>query len=108
LVVDARAEGYGPRRAHEKRSPYHGYFYRILRQQGPAASGGAHNYVVNGHMIGGFALVAFPAKYGDSGVMTFIVNQDGVIYEKNLGPNTRAIAQRMVIFNPDASWKLPL
>jgi hypothetical protein len=105
LVVSARAEGYGPRGAHEKRAPYHGYYYRILKKQGKDAPGGARDYVVNGHMIGGFAVVAFPAKYGDSGVMTFIVNQDGVVYEKNLGRNTAAIARGMMAFNPDAGWK---
>jgi hypothetical protein len=105
LVVSARAEGYGAKGAHEKRSPYHGYYYRLLKQQGKDAPGGARSYVVNGHMIGGFALVAFPARYGDSGIMTFIVNQDGVVYEKNLGPNTTATARGMTSFNPDASWK---
>jgi DUF2950 family protein len=105
LVVSARAEGYGPRGAHEKRSPYHGYYYRILKKQGKDARGGAYSYVVHGRMIGGFALVTFPAKYGDSGVMTFIVNQDGVVYEKALGPHTATIARAMTTFNPDASWK---
>jgi len=105
LVVSARAEGYGPRGAHEKRSPYHGYYYRILKKQGKDARGGAYSYVVHGRMIGGFALVAFPAKYGDSGVMTFIVNQNGVVYEKALGPHTATIARAMTTFNPDASWK---
>ncbi len=105
LVVSASAEGYGPKGAHQKRSPYHGYYYRILKQQGKDARGGAYSYVVNGHMIGGFAVVAFPAKYGDSSVMSFIVNQDGVIYEKNLGPRTAPIAQGMTTYNPDASWK---
>jgi hypothetical protein len=105
LVVSARAEGYGPRGAHEKRSPYHGYYYRILKKQGKDARGGAYSYVVHDRMIGGFALVAFPAKYGDSGVMTFIVNQDGVVYEKALGPHTATIARAMTAFNPDASWK---
>ena len=105
LVVSARAEGYGRKGAHEKRSPYHGYYYRLLEKQGVDARGGAYDYVVNGHMIGGFALVAFPAKFGDSGVMTFIVNQDGVVYEKSLGPDTAAIARAMTTFDPDASWK---
>lgn len=105
LVAAARAEGYGPKGAHQKPSPYHGYFYRIITQQGKDAPGGAYDYVVNGHMIGGFALVAFPAKHGNSGVMTFIVNQDGVVYEKNLGPNTIAIARAIKTFNPDASWQ---
>jgi hypothetical protein len=105
LVAAAHAEGYAAKAAHDKPSPYHGYFYRILKQQGQDAPGGAHSYIVKGHMIGGFALVAFPAKYGDSGVMTFMVNQDGVIYEKNLGPNTTAVARGMTQFDPDASWK---
>jgi hypothetical protein len=105
LVVSARAEGYGRGSADQKRSPYHGYYYRILKKQGKNARGGAYDYVVRGHMIGGFALVAFPAKYGDSGVMTFIVNQDGVVYEKALGPRTEAIAWAMTTFNPDPSWK---
>jgi len=105
LVARARAEGYGPEGAHGKRSPYHGYYYRILKKQGKNARGGAYNYVVKGHMIGGFALVAFPAKYGDSGVMTFIVNQDGVVYEKALGPRSEAVARAMTTFDPDPSWK---
>jgi len=105
LVVSARAEGYVSKAANEKRSPYHGYFYKILTQQGKDAPGGAHGYIVNGHMIGGFAVIAFPAKYDDSGVMTFMVDQDGVLYEKNLGPNSTAIAQAMTAFNPDDSWK---
>jgi len=105
LVVAARAEGYAAKTAPAKPAPYHGYFYRILKQQGQAAPGGAHGYVVKGHMIGGFALVAFPAKYGDSGVMSFVVNQDGVIYEKNLGPDTGAIGRGMTVFDPDAGWK---
>jgi len=104
LVVSARAEGYGKKGEAGPPTPYHGYFYRILTQQGKNAKGGARDYVVNGHMIGGFALVAFPALYGDSGVMTFVVNQTGVIYEKNLGPNTPLIAREMTQFNPDSSW----
>jgi hypothetical protein len=109
LVASARAEGYsagshtaGSKGKHE---PYHGYFYRILKQQGKDASGGAYSYVVNGHMIGGFAVVAFPAKYGDSGVMTFMVGRNGGVYEKNLGRDTTSLARRMTTFNPDASWK---
>jgi hypothetical protein len=85
--------------------PYHGYFYRMLAQQGKDASGGAHDYQINGKMIGGFAVVAYPARYGVSGVVSFIVNQDGVIYQKDLGPNTTALASEMAAFNPDPSWK---
>jgi hypothetical protein len=88
-----------------KPTPYHGYYYRILKGQGSGAPGGAYDYVVNGKMIGGFALVAYPASYGNSGVMTFVVNHDGIVYEKNLGPDTAAVAQKMTRFNPDKSWK---
>lgn len=85
--------------------PYHGYFYKILTGQGPQAPGGAYSYIVNGKMIGGFALVAYPANYRSTGVMTFLVNHDGVIYEKDLGKMTPAIAQKMTVFDPDATWK---
>ena len=106
LMASAQAEGYGLKRvAGHKREPYHGYYYRILTSQGNDAPGGPYNYVVRGHMIGGFALVAFPAKYGASGVMTFIVNQDDVVYQKDLGPDTTDIARRMTEFNPDKTWK---
>jgi hypothetical protein len=103
FVARARGEGYrrdqsgGP-------TPYHGYLFRILTKQGPDAPGGAYEYVVRGQMIGGFALVAFPAQYGGSGVMTFIVNHDGVVYEKDLGPTTVGIAAGMKSFNPDKTW----
>lgn len=105
LVASARAEGYGGKASHGKPSPYHGYYYRILTKQGKHAPGGAYDYIANGHMIGGFALVAFPATYADSGVKTFLVNQDGIVYEKDLGPNTAALARRMTEFDPDSSWK---
>ena len=78
--------------------------YRILLAQGPDADGGAYDYVAKGRMIGGFALVAYPARWGSSGVMTFMVNQDGIVYEKNLGSRTSAIAGKMLRFDPDASW----
>lgn len=104
LVVQARSEGYG-RQGRIAPVPYQGYFYRILTAQGPDAPGGAYDYVAHGRMIGGFALVAFPAQYGISGVMTFIVNHDGVVYQKDLGPNTAAIARGIKLFNPDGSWK---
>lgn len=84
---------------------YHGYYFRILKAQGPDAAGGAFDYVVKGKMIGGFALVAFPAEYAVSGVKTFIVNHQGVVYEKDLGANTAALARQMTRFNPDKSWK---
>jgi hypothetical protein len=85
--------------------PYYGYRYRILKGQGPDAPGGAYDYVVQGRMIGGFALIAWPASYGSSGVMSFIVNHEGVVYEKDLGPNTAAAAGKITRFNPDRSWK---
>jgi hypothetical protein len=102
LVVRARAAGY--RRDGAGPTPFHGYLYRILTAQGPAAPGGAYEYVVRGHMIAGFALVAFPAQYGVSGVMTFMVNHDGVVYQKDLGPSTRSIASALRVFNPDDAW----
>ena len=104
LAAKARTEGYS-KRAQEGPSPYHGYFYRILTAQGPQAQGGATDYVAGGHMIGGFGLVAFPAQYGVSGVMTFIVNHDGIVYQKDLGPNTPTLARHMKIFDPDKSWQ---
>ena len=85
--------------------PYHGYYYSVLTRQGSNAKGGALDYVVNGRMIGGFALVAYPAEYGNSGVMTFLVNHDGVVYEKDLGPRTAFLAPRLRAFNPDQTWK---
>jgi hypothetical protein len=90
--------------AGKKREPYHGYFYRIIKSQGPAAEGGAVDYVVKGEMIGGFALVAWPAEYGVSGVKTFIVNHRGIVYEKDLGPTTATLARQMTQFNPDKTW----
>ena len=101
LAAEAAAEGYkvggGPQ-------PFHGYYFRILTKQGSHAPGGALDYVVDGKMIGGFALVAYPAEYGNSGVMTFIVNHAGDVYQKNLGPNTDELAKRITAFDPDKSW----
>jgi Protein of unknown function (DUF2950) len=102
LVAEASNEGYKVGGAPQ---PYHGYDFRILTKQGPNAPGGALNYVVNGKMIGGFALVAYPAEYGNSGVMTFVVNHAGTIYQKDLGDRTEAIAGRMKSFDPDQTWK---
>jgi len=108
-MAAARAEGYGvsDQQAPIQNQPYHGYFYKILDRQGPAAPGGARNYVVDGHMTAGFALLAFPAKYGDSGVTTFIVNQDGLVYEKDLGRDTATVATAITEFNPDLTWNMP-
>ena len=97
LASKAKEEGY-------RAQPYHGYYYRVLTRQGASAPGGAYDYVVDGKMIGGFALVASPARWGASGVMTFIVNHDGIVYQKNLGPRTSAIAGAMTRFDPDATW----
>jgi hypothetical protein len=93
-------------RSGEKPEPYDGYYFRILTAQGPAAPGGAFSYLINGHMIAGHAMVAWPAKYGDSGVETFICGANGVVYQKDLGPNTAALGASMAQYNPDASWKV--
>ena len=105
LVAAARAAGYRKSANSEEPRPYHGYFYKLLTAQGPGAPGGAVDYIVNGRMIGGFGLVAWPARYGDSGVMTFIVNHDDVVYQKNLGPQTGKLAPAISRFDPDPSWQ---
>jgi DUF2950 family protein len=102
LAAAAAAEGY---RVGQQRAPYHGYYYKILTKQGRNVSGGALDYIVRGRMIGGFALVAYPAEYRNSGVMTFIVNHQGDVYEKDLGPNTARVAASMRAFNPDNTWQ---
>lgn len=102
IFARARAEGYTP--GEGKRAPYHGYLYKILTAQGEAASGGAKSYIQDGAMTEGFALIAWPAKYGSSGVMTFLVNETGVVYEKNLGPETATKAGEIKEFDPDVSW----
>jgi hypothetical protein len=89
----------------KKPTPYHGYYFRILTAQGPEAQGGARSYVVKGEMIGGFALIAYPAEYGVSGIKTFVVNHRGVVYEKDLGAGTSALAAQTTRFNPDKTWK---
>ncbi len=85
-------------------TPYHGYYYRMLKGQGQTAESSAFDYVVHGRGIAGFAVVAYPAKYGNSGIMTFIVNQDGKVYECDLGPETREQASRMHRFDPGSGW----
>jgi len=102
LVVHATADGY---RLGGTRAPFHGYYFKILTSQGPSAPGGAMNYVVKGKMIGGFGLVAYPASYRNSGVMTYVVNHDGVVYQKDLGRRTAELAERMTSYNPDGTWK---
>jgi DUF2950 family protein len=102
LIARAAKEGY----ADADISPFHGYYFKILKGQGEHAQGGAYDYVVKGKMLLGFALVAYPSEYGNSGVMTFIVNQEGSIYEKDLGKDTMSMAEEMKIFDPDKSWKM--
>jgi hypothetical protein len=104
FAVRAVKEGYGQNKPVDKPAPYHGYYYRILSAQGKDAPGGAYNYLIKGNMIGGFALVAYPAEYGNSGVMTFIVSHDGKVFQKNLGKNTAAVASAMKEYNPDSTW----
>jgi hypothetical protein len=105
FIANARAEGYGARKVKGKHAPYHGYFYKILTRQGPHAPGGAKHYVVDGHMTGGFALVAFPAKYGASGIMSFLVGPEGAVYQRNLGRDGVAAARALTEFDPDEDWK---
>lgn len=108
LVASAQGEGYGSDLQNEDRvpAPYHGYYFKILTGQGRHAPGGRYNYVINGNMIAGFALVAWPAEYGDSGIMTFIVNQQGRVYQKDMGPNTTRLAKAMKQYDPDPTWRL--
>jgi hypothetical protein len=128
LVAAARDEGYRPRARSsaapsasaklafentsakeapsQPRAPYHGYYFKIVKSQGPHAPGGKYSYVINGNMIAGYALIAYPDKWGNSGVMTFIINQQGRVYQKNLGPNTARLAAALTEYDPDPSWKL--
>lgn len=101
LVAQATAQGY---RTGAGRTPFHGYYFKILKKQGPAAPGGTLDYVVRGNMIGGFALVAYPAEYRNSGVMTFIVSHSGTVFQKDLGPATAKLAEQMNAYNPDKTW----
>jgi Protein of unknown function (DUF2950) len=105
LIARARAAGYRPGTPHLKPRPYYGYYFRILTQQGQNAPGAARNYIVNDHMTGGFALIAYPATYADSGIMTFIVNQDSIVFQKNLGPDTANIARQITQYDPDPTWQ---
>jgi hypothetical protein len=105
LVAQASEEGYH-RRGGEGRSPLYGYYFRILEGQGKAAKGGAAEYVVDGEMKGGFALLAWPVHYGASGVMTFVVNQDGVAYERDLGPQTPSLVEKITRYDPDTTWRV--
>src|SRR5271166_3074823 len=104
LLAEAGGEGYEGEGLGRKSQPYHGYLYRILKAQGAAAEGGAKNYLSDGNLAGGVALVAYPAEYKVSGVMTFLINQNGVVYENNLGEKTAEIAGAMTEYNPDSTW----
>lgn len=104
LFAAARDQGYSGKSLGEESEPYHGYYYRILTAQGKNAPGGAQDYVVGGKMIGGFALIAYPAHYRASGVMTFIVNHNGMVYQKNLGKGSKKAAQAIKAFDPDKTW----
>ena len=103
FAAEASSEGYS--RSASGPTPLHGYVFRLLKAQGPAAPGGAKSYVTNGEMKSGFALVAYPAEYRNSGVMTFIINQDGIVYEKDLGEKTAQVASQITEYNPDKSWR---
>lgn len=103
FVAEATSQGY--QASGGERKPFHGYYFKILTKQGSAALGGEYEYIVNGKMIGGFALVAWPAEYGNSGVMSFLVNHDGTVFQKDLGPATDKIAERISAFNPDSTWQ---
>lgn len=103
IMAQARSEGY-KRETSSMAHAYHGYYYRILTAQGKDAPGGAYSYLVNGKMIGGFAVVAYPTEYGNSGVMTFVVNHDGNVFQKNLGKNTVATGKSMKEYNVDSTW----
>jgi hypothetical protein len=101
LVAQASSQGY---KAGEKPIPFHGYYYRILTRQGAGAPGGAYDYLMKGKLEGGFALIAFPAEYGNSGIMTFMVNHDGIVMQKDLGPNTARLAAKIDAYLPDQGW----
>jgi len=103
FVAEAQVAGYRKNTSQE-RQPFHGYYFKILTRQGKRAPGGAYDYIINGNMIGGFGLVAWPAEYDETGVMTFIVNQQGRVYQKDLGPNTAKVAASMTTYEPDSTW----
>ena len=104
LVAEARAEGYPAHKPGEGPHPFHGYIFKILTRQGAAAPGGKYSYIINGNMIAGFAMIAYPANWGESGIMTFIVNQQGKVFQRNLGPKTALLATDITEYNPDKSW----
>ena len=109
FAAQAQGEGYGVKgRKGTTPEPFHGYFFKILTRQAASAPGGKHDYLINGNMIAGFALVAWPAEYGESGIMTFIINQQGKIYQKDLGPKTAKLAADLKAYDPDKTWNLSM
>ena len=106
FAATAAHEGYTAPDSASGPKPYHGYFFRILKSQGKDSPGGAKDYVKDGKMTGGFAMVAWPAQYGNSGLMTFVVNQTGIVFQKNLGARTAELAKAMTQFNPDSTWSV--
>lgn len=104
LVAEADAEGYAAAKPGEAPRPFHGYYFRILTAQGAGAPGGAKSWIVDGKLTGGFALVAWPADYGNSGVQTFVVNQQGIVFQKDLGAQTDQVARAMTAYDPDGTW----
>ena len=108
LVAYAQGEGYSrkPPASDSEPQPFHGYYFKILTRQGKNAPGGRYDYIINGNMIGGFALVAWPAEYDESGVMTFIVNQQGRVYQRDLGEDTSKLARKITAYDPDKNWQV--
>jgi hypothetical protein len=104
-VAEAQAQGYG-KKLGSGTQPYHGYFFRILTKQGPDTPAGAYSYIINGRMFAGFAMIAYPAQYGNTGIMTFVVNHEGKVYQKDLGSNTQDIASQIDTYDPDDTWTL--
>ena len=108
LIAYAQAEGYfrDPSAPNAQLRPFHGYLFNILTRQGKSAPGGKYDYIINGNMIGGFGLLAWPAAYGDSGIMSFMVNQQGRVYQKDLGPDTAKLVRKITAYDPDRAWRL--
>jgi hypothetical protein len=107
-VAKACIEGYSSKSVSASRrrhDPFHGYIFRILKKQGNSAPGGQYDYVINGHMVAGFGFLAYPAQWGNSGVMTFMVNQQGKVYQKNLGAKTAELAEEITEYDPDRTWQ---
>jgi DUF2950 family protein len=105
-LVEAQNEGYLKNPGSGGPAPFHGYYFKILTRQGRNAPAGAYDYIINGYMIGGFAFIAWPAQYDESGIMTFIVNQQGKIYQKDFGPDTSSLVKNIDSYDPDSTWTL--